>query len=89
MHYPSDISKDQFNIIESLLLSANKKTKPRKVDLYKVFCAVLYTLKTGCQWRMLPKDYPNWSTVYYYFRIWSNRSHGKTSLLEQALKKIS
>lgn len=87
--YPSDITREQFSEIEPLLLSARKKTAPRKLDLYDVFCAVLYLLKTGCQWRLLPKDFPKWRSVHAYFQIWSERVNDKPSLLEQALKKIS
>lgn len=87
--YPSDISREQFSKIEPLLLSARKITAPRKLDLYDVFCAVLYLLKTACQWRMLPKDFPKWRSVHAYFQIWSERIEDQPSLLEQALKKIS
>lgn len=84
--YPSDIKREQFEHIRPLLESARKKTAPRKVDLYDVFCAVLYLLRTGCQWRALPSDFPKWRTVHSYFQIWSEaREEG--SLLEQALKK--
>jgi len=85
--YPSDISRKQFEKIEKLLLSARKRTRPRKIDLYDAFCAVSYLLKTGCQWRMLPKDFPKWQSVYSYFRIWSDKKGDEPSLLEQALKK--
>lgn len=84
--YPSDISREQFEHIRPLLESARKKTSPRKVDLYEVFCAVLYLLRTGCQWRALPSDFPKWRTVHSYWMIWSE-SHERGSLLEQALKK--
>lgn len=87
--YPSDITRKQFEIIEPLLSAANKKTRPREIDLYDIFCAILYLLKTGCQWRMLPKDYPKWNSVYYYFNIWSRSKDAQPSLLEQVLKKIS
>jgi len=87
--YPSDISREQFKKIEQMLLSARKGTRPRKVDLYDVFCAILYLLKTGCQWRMLPKDFPKWQSVYAYFRIWKDKKNDEPSLLEQALKKNS
>ncbi len=50
-----------------LLEQARRKTKPRTVDLYEVFCAVLYLLRTGCQWRALPSDFPKWRTVHSYF----------------------
>ena len=86
--YPSDIKREQFEVIRTLLESARKKTAPRRVDLYEVFCAVLYLLRTGCQWRALPSDFPKWRTVHSYFAIWSEpREDG--SLLEQALKKTS
>ncbi len=84
--YPSDISREQFEIIKPLLESARKKTSPRRVDLYEVFCAVLYLLRSGCQWRMLPEEFPKWRTVHSYFAIWSEPREGG-SLLEQALKK--
>ena len=65
------------------------RTKPRTVDLYDVFCGVLYLLKSGCQWRMLPADFPNWRTCYKYFRQWSERpGPGQDSILEQVLKQI-
>jgi transposase len=86
--YPSDISREQFEPIRGLLEQARKKTKPRVVDLYEVFCAILYILKSGCQWRMLPRDFPKWQLVYKYFHQWRTRpSETEPSLLEQALKK--
>ena len=84
--YPSDISREQFEAIKPLLESARRKTSPRRVDLYEVFCAVLYLLRSGCQWRMLLDKFPKWRTVHSYFAIWSEPSEGG-SLLEQALKK--
>ena len=62
--YPSDISREQFATIQPLLEGARKKTKPRKIELYEVFCAILYALRTGCQWCALPSDFPKWRTVY-------------------------
>jgi transposase len=56
--YPSDISREQFETIRELLESARRKTSPRRVDIYEVFCAVLYLLRSGCQWRMLPEEFP-------------------------------
>jgi transposase len=86
--YPSDISKKQFAQIKPLLDSARKKTKPRKLKLYDVFCGVLYVLKSGCQWRMLPSDFPNWRSVHTYFQIWSERKDNQPSVLEKVLKKM-
>ena len=88
--YPSDISHLQFEKIKPILEGARKKTRPRTIDLYDAFCGVLYVLKSGCQWRMLPSDLPDWRNVYAYFRIWSAKpDKDKDSLLEQILKKIS
>ena len=88
--YPSSISRQQFAIISPILESVRKKTKPRTVDLYDVFCGVLYVLKSGCQWRMLPPDFPKWRTCHEYFRIWSQTLDKKSdSILTQVLKKIS
>lgn len=87
--YPSDISRAQFSKILPILESARHKTKPRTVDLYDVFCGVLYVLKSGCQWRMLPKSYPKWRTCHHYFSQWSEKKDEQSdSILEQVLKKI-
>jgi transposase len=87
--YPSNITREQFALIKDDLENARKKTKPRKLDLYEVFCAVLYILKSGCQWRMLPTDFPKWRSVHEYFMIWSMQKENQPSTLEQVLKKIS
>ena len=52
--YPCDLSREAFEEIRPLLDSVRKQTKHRSVDLYDVFSGVLY----GCQWRMLPSEYP-------------------------------
>lgn len=87
--YPSDITRSQFEQIRPILENIRKSTKPRTVDLYEVFCAVLYLLKSGCQWRMLPSEFPKWRTVHSYFQIWCEKQENKESALEQILKKIS
>ena len=86
--YPSDITREQFDLIREDLENAKKKTKPRKIDLYDIFNGLLYILKTGCQWRFLPKEYPKWRTVHEYFLIWRKSANNKKSLLEKVLKKI-
>ncbi len=81
-NYPSHVTKEQFENIKSILENSKKKTKPRSLDLYEVFCAILYVLKSGCQWRMLPKNFPKWQTVYYYFQIWSKNNGKEPSVLQ-------
>lgn len=90
--YPSDVTREQFEKIQSILESARKKTHPRTLDLYDIFCAVLYVLKSGCQWSMLPSDFPKYKTVHSYFKKWSeekktNRKK-QPAILDEILKKI-
>jgi transposase len=80
--YPSDLTREQFDKVLPMLYSVRKKTKPRTLDLHKVFNAVLYLLKTGCQWRALPKDYPDYRMVHYHFTIWRD-----SGILDKVLKK--
>ena len=85
--YASDITPEKFEEIRPLLQSVRRRTKPTTVDLYEVFCAVLYLLRTGCQWRFLPSDFPKWRTVHSYFAKWSEPGQDGISVLERALKK--
>lgn len=85
--YASDISREKFAEIEPLLRAVRRRTKPTTVDLYEVFCALLYTLRTGCQWRFLPSEFPKWPTVYAYFVKWKQPDQHGISVLERALKK--
>ena len=85
--YESDISRAQFAKILPLLEKNRKKTRPRTVDLYEIFCAILYVLKTACQWRMIPHDFPKWRTVYFYFQQWNEPAKDGISLLARILKK--
>lgn len=87
--YPSDVSREQFERIRPILEAARKQTRPCSLDLYEVFCGVLYILKGGIQWRMLPEGFPKWSSAYAYFRIWSKAADGQPSMLDECLKKIS
>jgi len=84
--YASDISREKFAEIQPLLSSVRRRTKPVTVDPYEVFCAVLYVLRTGCQWRFLPSEWPKWQTVYSYFAKWSKPDEHGISVLERALK---
>ena len=89
-HYQSDISRQQFDLIRQDLEASRKRTHPKHIDPYDIFCAMLYVLKNGCTWRNLPADYPKWSTVYYYWMSWSKvPTPDKPALLTQVLKKLS
>ncbi len=86
--YPSDITREQYEIIRHQLETVRKETRPRAVDSYDIFCAVLYRLKEGCRWRSLPHDYPNWKLCYYHYDIWRKAREGKESVLDSVLREL-
>ena len=68
--YPSDLTDEQWTLLEPLLPPAEPGGRPRCVDLREVVNGLLYVLRTGCPWRSLPHDRPPWGTVWAYFRRW-------------------
>lgn len=66
-NYPTNLTDSQYNTILRIIGDKRK----RKCSLRSIFDAVFYLVKTGCQWRMLPADFPSWKLVYYYFCKWS------------------
>jgi transposase len=68
--YASDLKDDEWALIAPFMPPPRKVGRPRKVDLREVVNAILYLASTGCQWRMLPKDFPPVSTVQRYFYDW-------------------
>lgn len=68
--YTSNLTPDQFALIAPLLPAAKPGGRPRSVCLHAVLNAILYLIIQGCKWRDLPGDFPNWQTVYTYFRNW-------------------
>jgi transposase len=69
--YPSDLTDAEWNLIAPLIPPAQRGGRPRETDMREVMNAVRYVLRTSCQWRQLPKDFPPRSTVYGYFWEWS------------------
>ncbi len=68
--YPSDLTDEQWQLIEPLLPAPRRVGRPRRICRRQVINAVLYVNRTGCQWRQLPRDFPNWRTVYHLFWHW-------------------
>ena len=68
--YQTDLSDSQWYIIQDLVPAAKSGGRPRSLEMRLVINAILYVVVGGIQWRLLPKEYPNWQSVYYYFRIW-------------------
>lgn len=87
-NYSSDITREQYEIVREELEYTKRKTKPRDIDLYSVFCAVLYLIKGGVQWDMIPSDFPGKSIVRYYYDRWTRPKRDGTTVLSVVLKKI-
>ncbi len=64
--YPTNLTSSQYEVIKGILNDQRK----RKYELSSIINAILYISKGGIQWRLLPKDFPSWQLVYYYFRKW-------------------
>jgi putative transposase len=90
--YPSDLSDEEWAILEALLSSAEKRGRPPKWPLRDVADAVFYLLsgagvRGGCC--LLPKEYPPWQTLYYHFRKWriDGRLHRAHDRLREAVRE--
>lgn len=68
--YATDLTDGQWQIIAPLIPSAKSGGREREIDIREVINAIFYLLKSGCQWRMIPNDFPKWQTVYDYFSKW-------------------
>ena len=83
--YDTDLSDLAWAVVEPQLPAALPGGRPRTTDLRAVVNAIFYLLRTGCQWRLLPREYPSRSTVYHYFSMW--RAQGVWTRLQWALHK--
>ena len=68
--YPTDLTDSQWAILEPLIPDAKPGGRPRKAEKRRIVEAILYQLRAGSAWRLLPHDFPPWQTVYYYLRRW-------------------
>lgn len=68
--YPSDLTDEQWELVQPALRGNGTWGRPREVDLREVVNALLYLLRTGCPWRYLPREFPKRSAVRYYFDKW-------------------
>jgi len=70
--YPTDLTDEQWHVLEPMIPPEKYGGRPRTVSMREVVDAILYIVRTGCQWRNLPHDFPPWGTVSWYFWLWSN-----------------
>ena len=68
--YPNDLTETGWPILKSLIPPAKRGGRPRSVDRREVLNAIIYVLKTGCQWDHLPHDFPAKGNVDHYFNTW-------------------
>jgi putative transposase len=68
--YPTDLTDDEWRVLEALIPPAKPGGRPRSVDLREIVNGIRYLLRSGGAWRLLPHDLPPWETVYAYFRRW-------------------
>ncbi len=69
--YPSDLTDEQWAVLEPLIPPARPGGRPRKTDMRQVLNALFYHAREGGSWRALPHDFPPWKTVYNYFQWWT------------------
>lgn len=81
--YPSNLTDSQWQAILGIIMDKRK----RKHSLREIFDSIFYLLKTGCQWRMLPTNFPSWKLVYYYFSKW--RNDGTIELIHEFLRDMT
>ena len=70
LRYPTDLTDTEWTLLAPLIPAAKPGGRPRTTDMREVVNAILYSLRSGCQWRMLPKEFPPHQTVSHYFWTW-------------------
>jgi putative transposase len=83
--YPTDLTDEQWKILEPLVPAPQPAPLPAKHTRREILNAIFYVNRTGCQWRMLPHDFPKWQLVYSYFRRW--QKDGTWQRIHDALRR--
>src|SRR5215217_6840476 len=83
--YSTHLSDDEWACLQLHVPAPNKRGRPRTHCTREILNAIFYVLKSGCPWRLLPKDFPPWETVYWWFGRW--RTDGTFERLNAALRE--
>ena len=86
--YPTDLTDEQWRLIKPYLPASKSGTRKGgrpPTDLRQVVNGLMYLARSGCQWRMLPRDFGPWPTVHHYYRLW--RREGTLQQLHDALRR--
>ncbi len=84
--YSSDLSNEEWEILEPLLPPEKPGGRPRKYPMRDVIDAIQYVLRAGCAWRLIPHDLPQWQTAYQTFRAW--RQDGTWQRIHDQLREL-
>ena len=85
MNYSSDLSDEEWEVLEPLLPVRNK-TRPLAWEYREIINGIMYQLKNGCNWADLPKDFPPYSTVYWHYK--QLRNEGVIEMINKELHKL-
>ena len=83
--YPTDLKDKEFDVIAPYLPAPPTTGQPREHAWRTILNAIFYLTRSGCAWRMLPRDLPPWKTIYHYFRLW--RKDGTWERINTALRE--
>jgi len=81
--YPTDLSDAEWKVLEPFVPAVKAGGRPAEHTRREIVNAILYVLRSGCQWRMLPHEFPPWGTIYTYLRNW--RREGTWQRIHTAL----
>lgn len=86
--YPSDLTDEEWAVLQPMAdpKGGRPGPNPRKYERRRIVDALMYLARTGCPWRSLPKDFPKWEAVYFYFRTW--RDWGVFGKMNAAMVEI-
>jgi putative transposase len=84
--YSTDLSDAEWRCIEPHVPPPNERGRPKTHTTREILDAIFYVLKSGCTWRLLPRDFPPWETVYWWFGRW--RADGTFERLNAALREL-
>jgi putative transposase len=84
-HYPTDLTNAEWDLLAPHLPAAATVGRPRSHSYRALLDAIVYIVRSGCAWRLLPRDFPPWKTVYHYFRRW--RPDGTWERLHTTLRE--
>lgn len=86
--YPTDLNDSEWQVIEQYLPKASPTGpggRPRENTWRQILNGIFYIVRSGCAWRLMPKDLPHWKTVYHYFRLW--RKAGRWQQMNERLRE--